>query len=553
MKFHLPTRLLLLVAAATTLLAATFAPPARAGGAELDASQLRAVLNAQQLPKLRLLPVTSASHPFNGCLWQNKPIRLSRYGYVEKEYLISGTANVYDWIAGTNYHTRVLRSGPYTTRILVRQPKRRSAWSGRVVIELINSTAGYDWTAIWSALWQRLLNTGDVYVGITAKPAVFPGMQRFDADRYSALSMSNPLPPEEQAGGTMPGDPDYDIDYSKLYENGLIWDIATQTGRLLKSRARANPLGRPAKLVVLAGESQQADYLITYYKWFTPAARLANGKPIFDGYLAECPVNADPQSQFPTLMSTPIHQTAPLTNPLPADDPQLGWVPARPVPWMCITSQWDYSASRGFALPKSYNTRGHKAAFWELACCNHGWAWQYLYGDACATDLLKAGFWDPSTYNWFTTPNNPEVPLYMAEKAAYNNLLRWIKRNIAPPTPPLIKSKPNDPSIGFGVYRDAALYDHYGNAIGGLKLPMASVPVASYGEGRYALTPPSGLTEIVPFTPYQLASLYDSKADYVAKYSAAAWKLVRQRYLLPSDALKLIKQAKEIRDFPLAK
>ena len=184
--------------------------------------------------------------------------------------------------------------------------------------------------------------------------------------------------------------------------------------------------------------------------------------------------------------------------------------------------------------------------FWELAGCNHGWEWQYLYGDACAADLLKAGFWDPATYNWSTTPNNPEVPLYMAEKALYRDLLQWIKApRKAPPVPRTIESVPNDPSVGFGIYRDAAVYDEYGNAKGGLRFPMIKVPVASYGEGRYILTPPDGSAEIVPFGDDVLKGLYSSRNQYVNRFTHAAMRLVQQRYLLPADAHKLVRQARK--------
>ena len=154
--------------------------------------------------------MTETSHPFNGAAWQNKPIDLKKYGYVEREYLMSGTANVYGWVADSDFSAQVLRDGPYATRVMVRRPAKLNKWSGRVVVELMNTSAGYDWTAIWSALWERLLARHDVYVGITCKAAVFPGLQTFDAERYAGLAMANPLPPEEQAGGTTPGAPDYD-------------------------------------------------------------------------------------------------------------------------------------------------------------------------------------------------------------------------------------------------------------------------------------------------------------------------------------------------------
>jgi len=162
-------------APAAVLMAAAPAEPAHdLAGPILDAKALQQLLSRQALPALEVLPVTETSHPFNGAAWQNVPIDLAGYRYVETEYLISGTANVYDWVAGSDFDTRVLRSGPYATRLLVRRPADMSTWSGRVVVEMINSTELYDWTAIWSALWEQLLAKHDVYVGITAKPACSP-------------------------------------------------------------------------------------------------------------------------------------------------------------------------------------------------------------------------------------------------------------------------------------------------------------------------------------------------------------------------------------------
>ena len=325
----------------------------------LDAKALQKVLLAQDLPALQLLPVTATSHPFNGAAWQNKPIDLAKYGYVEREYLMSGESNVYGWVAGSDYDTRVLRDGPYATRVLVRRPANLNKWSGRVVVELMNTSAGYDWTAIWSALWERVLARHDVYVGITSKAAVFPGMQTFDAERYAGLAMANPLAPEDQAGGTLPSDgAGYDPNYSKLYENGLVWDIATQTGRLLKSRGPANPLearrqdGHPERRVA-AG--QRARQLLQVVHAGRLPARTAGPSSTATSRSASSTPTRRTRSRWFT--QAPINQTEPLTNPLPADDPQLGWVPARPVPWASINSQWDYSAARGFALPDSFNTK----------------------------------------------------------------------------------------------------------------------------------------------------------------------------------------------------
>jgi hypothetical protein len=59
------------------------------------------------------IPVTDTSHIWNGAAWQWVPIDLSDYGYVEKEYYVSGRAKVYQAVPYSDYQTQVLRSGPY--------------------------------------------------------------------------------------------------------------------------------------------------------------------------------------------------------------------------------------------------------------------------------------------------------------------------------------------------------------------------------------------------------------------------------------------------------
>jgi len=523
---------LVMLAAVLLMAAPAFADTT---GPVLDAQALQKVLNAEALPTLQLVPVTATSHPWNGALWQNAPIDLATYGYVEKEYYDSGVANVYNWVANTDYNTTVLRSGPYTTRLLVREPANMKTWSGRVIVELLNSSAMYDWSAMWSADWPRILKDHDVYVGVTAKSDVLAGMLRFDAARYGALNWANPT------GATQ-------------YENGFIWDITTQLGRLLKSNDKANPLGHKADLVILSGESQQANFTATYYKWFTPAAYFANDghsksakhskhgrrcatdRPIFDGYLIECQVGGTP-----TLINSAATQ-------LPATDPQRStYLPARPVPWMATNSQWDFPGVRGAPnVTLSANTKNQKVDIWELAGANHNTAYEYLYGDACAADLVKAGFDAPYTYDWQCTVNNPEVALEMADKAAYEGLYKWIATGKQPPAADPITIQQDATTGAVSV-----VFDSNDNALGGLRLPMIAVPISSFGWGGYALVPPNGLTggvpgfyaQNVPFSTTVLQSLYSSKQDYIAQYTAAAMNLVKQGFLLRSDALQLIGQA----------
>jgi hypothetical protein len=502
-------------------------------GADLNAKALKKVLQSQGLPTTQIIPTTSTSHPWNGAAWQNVPIDLSKYGYVEKEYDLSGNANVYNWVPNSNYETQVIANGPYTTRMDVRMPKNMHQWSGKVVVEIINMSAGYDWTAIWSAVWQRVLKDHDVYVGITSKPNVLPGLEQFDPARYGNLSWANPVPADQQACGSLPGDAGYNPNLSKLYENGLVWDILTQAGRLLKSKSPDNPLGSPARQVILSGESQSSSYLTTYYRYFTPGAKLPSGKPVYDAYFAETQVG---------ITGTAINQCANTTTPLAADDPQRTTMPERSVPWIGINSDWDYPGVRGWTAPPDSNTPDNKVRFWQIAGSNHGWEWQYLYGDADKTDLLQAGFSDPATYDWSCGPNNPEVPFYMAEKAAYEELKVWAAGGAAPPRAPRILTHDTGTT-------HTTVYDGLGNAEGGIRFPMIQVPVADLGPGQYALTGDC-TDQIVPFDAATLSSLYPTRAAYLKQYKRATEQLLDDGFILKEDVAPLLATAAKVTSIP---
>jgi hypothetical protein len=45
------------------------------------------------------IPVTTTSHPFLAADRLAEPMDLASVGYMEQEYFVSGSANVYDWAA----------------------------------------------------------------------------------------------------------------------------------------------------------------------------------------------------------------------------------------------------------------------------------------------------------------------------------------------------------------------------------------------------------------------------------------------------------------------
>src|SRR6185312_10987499 len=251
---------------------------------------------------------------------------LSRDGYEEREYFISGTARVYNWPAVGRLGS--FARGPYTTRILIRRPRNPAKFSGTVIVEALNPSLRYDAAIMWIESQNYIIEHGDVYVGVTVKPVAIDSLQRFDPQRYAPLAMKNPLPPSQTCpqsqlsaapGGLPP-------ESSPATENGLIWDILSQTGALVR-----NPAGPLRDLrvsrVYLTGDSQSGAFVLIYANAIHPFATLADGKPIYDGYLTS-------SASGPGV---PVNQCAPQAGP---GDPRLVMQP-RGVPIIRLINQTD--------------------------------------------------------------------------------------------------------------------------------------------------------------------------------------------------------------------
>ena len=231
-------------------------------------------------------------------------------GYVEEEYIIKGRARVLDWPSID--HLSNLAEGPYITRILVRRPADPQHFSGTVWVEPLNPSMRYDLPLVWGDTHDYLVSHGDIWVGVTVKPVAIQSLKEFDAQRYASLEMPNPLPPPATCpqsvlplprGGLPP-------ESSPRTENGLMWDILSQTGALLRDPPPTHPLQRfhPQRLF-MTGDSQSGAFILTYANAIHPFARSQAGGPLYDGYLAT--VASGP--------STLIRQCA---RPHPTGDPR---------------------------------------------------------------------------------------------------------------------------------------------------------------------------------------------------------------------------------------
>ena len=100
--------------------------------------------------------------------WELTPEQAPGIYRKPSEYFLSGRANAYDWLStGAVVRTP---NAPYTTRVLVRRPKTKAKFSGRVVVEMMNPSNLLDLNIGWAIHREQLMREGDAWVAVTAKP-----------------------------------------------------------------------------------------------------------------------------------------------------------------------------------------------------------------------------------------------------------------------------------------------------------------------------------------------------------------------------------------------
>src|ERR1043166_3532617 len=231
---------------------------------------------AVALPRIEgPLAVAADSRPFLDAGHVMPTLDLKARGYIEQEFIVRGTANVYAWAADGSL-TVATGGAPYVTRILVRRPMAANRFSGAVVVEPMFTPRRWDWSMMWGYLGDQILENGDAWVGITM-PGALAGLQKFNPTRYAALSFKNPAPDAACPGA--PNNAGSDI------EDGLKWDAISQVGAVLKD-GHGPFSGLKVEALYL---TVQGGDLTTYMNAIHPRARLESGRPVYDGYLARSP------------------------------------------------------------------------------------------------------------------------------------------------------------------------------------------------------------------------------------------------------------------------
>jgi hypothetical protein len=468
-----------------------------------------------------------------------RPVSALAQDYVEEEFFVSGTTDVFNYAAhpaarsaspGDNLVV-VKDDLPYRTRILVRRPARAWRFSRDVVIEFLNSTAGFDSDPSWIASAEYFARSGIVWIGVT-----------------TSANQSIPFLKGGCAGGITPpcGTRYATLD---LTDNGQEYEIVSQLAAALRSGDPAQiPLPAhfpPVRHVFVGGQSQQGGSVITHLNEFHFDA--------IAGYFFQGATSS-------RLIRGPASGcTAPVANPglacVATVPPGPDRFPRRdlPVPVYQGMSETDVFLLGGvFARQDDLDTtRFASFRLVEVAASAHNLVHETVIplfgvkvGDLC-----------------LELPNTAaDGPIFAGHvwNAMWENLRRQVRWGILPPHAPRMQSTP----------AGQPLRDALGNALGGVRLPELSVPTNSYfsftNTGKPtcgsagAPPPPDCLPALLSFVgnlaclltgsyeplPQEtLDELYRNHGKYVSQIVQRSLQLVGKRFLLLQDAVDHIVDA----------
>jgi hypothetical protein len=432
-------------------------------------------------------PVTGPGTPTLGT------IDVAQVGYQKSEAFLTGSALSYSPTAPlTSDGKWTVAPDPtlaqFKTRMVTFRPVDPAKFSGTVIVEWLNVSAGADLATDWIMAHNEFVRRGDAYVGVTAQAVGVNALRTQQPDRYGTL--------------VHPGD-----SYS--------YDIFTQAARAV----RANPAtvlgGLVPQRVIGAGESQSASRLVTYIDAIHPLVH------VYDGFMVHSRSAGGARLTQAPLPDVPVPSPVAIRNDL-----------AQPV--MVVEAEGDViNSNLGARQPDTATFRE-----WEMAGTSHADSYTISVG---FTDI-GTGSGAVDMFAFMRAPQDVGCtnklnagPHHWLLQSAYDALEQWVRDGTPPPVAPPLQVASTSPVV---LVRDAQ-----GNAVGGVRSPQVDAPVATLtginsGSGFCIL-----FGNTVPLTTTQLHTLYPSHSSFVAKWTAAVSSAVDHGYILPEDAAELVAAA----------
>lgn len=410
---------------------------------------------------------------------------IATIGYLQEEWFAEGMATAYVPVGSTGtdgqWDAQPASTASYRTRFIVRRPSNPSDWSGTVIVEWLNVSGPFEILAAWSYTWRALVDSGAVYVALSAQAFGIEGGDSLLGDDGTVPGIRE-TNPERYGNLVHPGDT-----YS--------FDIVSQIGAALRSAEAAAVLGgRQAERIILSGEGQSAGFLVTYINAVHPLANAYDG--FFVHKRSGSAANLDGSLNIDESLN-PTGNGIRLRDDLDA-------------PVLIFETETDITV-QGYAAARQPDTDLIRT--WEVAGAAHADA--YFVGgsfDACGHPINDG-------------PHN-----YVA-KAGMAAIMHWVEQGEAPPYGERIQT------TGEGD-ETVINRDEFGIALGGIRTPSVDVPVTTLsGEA------PSGGPSFCrlfgtsyPFDDATLLLLYGTKADYLALFNSSLDEAVEAGFVRAEDA-----------------
>jgi len=438
--------------------------------------------------------------------------------YTLEEHFVSGKATVYTYneVPVPGEIIPLDPNLPYTVRIFIRRPSDPDDFNGTVVIEWLNSTAGFDTSPVWHASAEYFARKGMVYVGYTNSTTTIGHLE-------GGCLFLGLLPPP--ACGTR---------YSALSlpENGAAFEAGSQIAKMLKSSDAQNPLfpDFPAERIFHAGQSQQGGSMVTYATAF-------HFPGVNDGYFVQAAGSAR-RINFGTPCEDPNAPAYPDCTPT-LQGPDRRVATDLPVPVYRVHAETDLASGISDDT-RQIDTETFR--YYETA----GTAHITIHKGDAVIPVGVLGLTDPiflqelCVFELNTLADGPIFGSYLYN-AMWDAMEKQVVFTRAPPSGDLLEVDPNNQ-----IARDA-----FGNAKGGIRLPRLDLPTATYSP-RNSVDPnlPAELAglgnlfcilsgKVERFDQVTRDTLYPDWPDFVAQFNQKIDDLIAARFLLSEDAAKL--------------
>lgn len=438
-------------------------------------------------------------------------------GYEETEFLLDGRAVSFE-LQGERgedgkWTVTPAAEADFRTRFVVRRPSDADRFSGTVVVEWNNVSAGIDGSPEWSLFHRHLAVQGHAWVGVSAQKVGIDGGGFVEGIHLKLLA------------------PDR---YETLVHPGDAWsfDIFSQAGELMRRPAGENPLsGLEPRHVVAAGESQSAACLVTYINAVDPLAR------VFDGFFVHGRpgLGVTVNGVFtPTARNLEMSE---LTRAISDGGEQIR--DDVRVPVLVFQSETDVILLGG---GKAAQRDTDRVRVWELAGAAHADTYIVSAGrhdDGTLSGARLAELLRPTSdlmIGKTGSPINAGPQQHYVGQAALAQLVRWVTDGTPPPRSSRLAQ--NEERTGFRL-------NAHGNALGGIRTPWVEVPTAvlsGLGQTGEVFALLFGRTE--PFDDTVLSALYSGgKSEYLERFEAALDTVIADGFLLGEDRAEILEVA----------